>query len=48
MIICYDTWSSYSIFGENELLTPNDPIDIVPFEEGVKLNHIHKSRDHAT
>ena len=42
---------SYSIFGENDLLTPNDPgliFRTINFVEGVKVLHMHKSHVDAT
>ena len=45
---------SYSIFSENDLLTPVTPSDpalifnVITFVEGVKLIHMHKSRVNAT
>ena len=45
---------SYSIFSENDLLTPvtpNDPgqiFNVITFVEGVKLIHMHESCINAT
>ena len=50
---CYTTWMSYSIFSENDLLTPVTPNDpILQFEpitkvDGLKLTHIFESYGHA-
>ena len=50
---CYVTWTSYSIFSENNLLTPvtlNDPrltFDPIKSQEGLKLINMYKSYSHA-
>ena len=50
---CYVTWTSYSIFSENNLLTPvtpNDPrltFDTIKSQEGLKLSNMYKSYSHA-
>ena len=50
---CYTTWTSYSIFSENALLTPvtpNDPrltFDPITKVEGLKLMHMYESYGHA-
>ena len=50
---CYGTWTSYSIFSENYLLTPvtpNDPsftFDPITLIEGLKLMHMYESYGHA-
>ena len=50
---CYVTWTSYSIYSENDLLTPvtpNDPrltFDPIKSHEGLKLINMYKSYGHA-
>ena len=53
VMLCNVDPMSYNIFSENDLLTPvipNDPgliFKVINFVEGVKLMHIHESRDHT-
>ena len=44
LLPCYVTWTSYIIFSENDLLTPNDPrltFDPITYVKGLKLIYMY-------
>ena len=51
--LCYVTWTSYSIFSANDLLTPVTPndhrltFDPIKSQEGLKLINLYESYGHA-